>query len=57
MTRAKRRLYITSVRFRRSDIEESPSQFIWEIQPDLIKTVTSRELKKPRTQKSKVAGN
>jgi len=45
MTRAKKRLYITSVRFRYSDREATPSQFIWEIQPGLMKTVTAKEIR------------
>ena len=45
MTRAKRRLYMTSVRFRDSDRELSPSQFIWEIKPDLIRTVTAKQVR------------
>ncbi|HGJ64634.1 TPA: hypothetical protein ENS27_04510 [bacterium] len=57
MTRAKRRLYMTSVRFRRSDVEAPPSQFIWEIQPDLIKTITSKDLEKQKTQKARVKTN
>jgi DNA polymerase III epsilon subunit family exonuclease len=46
MTRAKNKLYMTSVRRRYSDIEKTPSQFIWEIQPDLIKTVYADQIKK-----------
>jgi DNA polymerase III epsilon subunit family exonuclease len=57
ITRAKRRLYMTSVRFRMSDNEVSPSQFIWEIQPDLIKTVTSKELQNARTKRTKTVRN
>ncbi|MDQ1317880.1 MAG: helicase [Candidatus Poribacteria bacterium] len=45
MTRAKKRLYMTSVRFRNSDREATPSQFIWEIQPGLMKTVTAKEVR------------
>jgi DNA helicase-2/ATP-dependent DNA helicase PcrA len=57
MTRAKRRLYMTSVRFRRSDVEAPPSQFIWEIQPELMKTITSKDLEKQKTQKARVKTN
>ncbi len=46
MTRAKRQLYMTSVKRRISDIEKTPSQFIWEIQPDLIKTVYVDQIRK-----------
>jgi DNA helicase-2/ATP-dependent DNA helicase PcrA len=46
MTRAKRQLYITSVKRRMSDIEKTPSQFIWEVQPDLIKTVYAKQIRK-----------
>ena len=46
MTRAKKQLYITSVKRRMSDIEKTPSQFIWEIQPDLIKTVYANQIRK-----------
>lgn len=45
MTRAKNRLYMTSVRFRDSDRELTPSQFIWEIRPDLIRTVSARQVR------------
>jgi DNA polymerase III epsilon subunit family exonuclease len=53
MTRAKRRLYMTSVRFRNSDREATPSQFIWEIKPDLIKIVTAKELRSARDKRKK----
>ena len=46
MTRAKRQLYMTSVKRRISDIEKTPSQFIWEIQPDLIRTVEADQIRK-----------
>jgi len=46
MTRAKTHLYLTSVKYRISDREATPSQFIWEIQPDLIKTVYSDQISK-----------
>jgi len=46
MTRAKRQLYMTSVKRRIGDREMTPSQFIWEIQPDLIKTVYAEQIRK-----------
>lgn len=46
MTRAKEHLYMTSARRRRSDREMTPSQFIWEIQPDLIETVSAKQIRK-----------
>lgn len=52
MTRAKRRLYMTSVRFRMGDNEAMPSQFIFEIQPDLVRTITSRELNNSKQKRS-----
>ncbi|MFC1713134.1 UvrD-helicase domain-containing protein [Candidatus Poribacteria bacterium] len=46
MTRAEKQLYMTSVRRRMSDREMTPSQFIWEIQPDLIETVSAKQIRK-----------
>jgi len=46
MTRAEKQLYMTSVRRRMSDIEMTPSQFIWEIRPDLIETVSAKQIRK-----------
>jgi superfamily I DNA/RNA helicase len=46
MTRAMRQLYMTSVRLRIGDREMTPSQFIWEIQPDLIKTVYADQIRR-----------
>jgi DNA polymerase III epsilon subunit family exonuclease len=46
MTRAKRQLYMTSVKRRIGDIEKTPSQFIWEIQPDLVKTVYADQIRR-----------
>ena len=46
MTRAKKQLYMTSVRRRISDREMTPSQFVWEIQPDLIKTVYADQIRR-----------
>ncbi len=57
MTRAKRRLYMTSVRFRDSDIELTPSQFIWEIRPDLITTVSARQVRTALEKKRKIVAN
>ncbi|MGB9595667.1 MAG: 3'-5' exonuclease, partial [Candidatus Poribacteria bacterium] len=54
MTRAKRRLYMTSVRFRDSNRELSPSQFIWEIRPDLIRTVTAKQVRSAWEKKKKI---
>ena len=44
MTRAERQLYVTSVERRMGDREVAPSQFIWEIHPDLIKTVYADQI-------------
>ncbi|MBD3183927.1 AAA family ATPase [Candidatus Poribacteria bacterium] len=46
MTRAKKQLYMTSVRRRMGDIEKTPSQFIWEIHPELIKTTEAKQIRK-----------
>lgn len=46
MTRAEKQLYMTSVRLRIGDREMSPSQFIWEIQPDLLKTTHAEQIRK-----------
>jgi len=46
MTRAMKQLYMTSVRCRISDRETTPSQFIWEIQPDLMKTVYADQIRR-----------
>ena len=46
MTRARKQLYMTSVKFRVSDRDMTPSQFIWEIQPDLIKTIYADQIRK-----------
>lgn len=46
MTRAEKQLYMTSVRLRFGDREMTPSQFIWEIQPGLIKTVEAEKVRK-----------
>ena len=45
MTRAEKQLYMTSVK-RRMGREITPSQFIWEIQPDLIETVYAEQIRK-----------
>jgi DNA polymerase III epsilon subunit family exonuclease len=55
MTRAKKRLYMTSVRFRNSDREATPSQFIWEIQPGLMKTVTAKEVRSAWDKRKNIA--
>ncbi|MGQ9609395.1 MAG: UvrD-helicase domain-containing protein [bacterium] len=56
MTRAKKQLYMTSVRYRESDRELTPSQFIWEIQPDLIKTIYPNQIRKALNKKRKKSG-
>ncbi len=53
MTRAKKQLYMTSVRFRESDRELTPSQFIWEIQPGLIKTIYPDQIRKTLSRKKR----
>ncbi len=53
MTRAKKQLYMTSVRFRESDRELTPSQFIWEIQPGLIKTIYPDQIRKTLSKKER----
>ncbi len=53
MTRAKKQLYMTSVKYRESDKELTPSQFIWEIQPDLIKTIYTDQIRKALVKKRK----
>ena len=53
MTRAKKQLYMTSVKYRESDKELTPSQFIWEIQPDLIKTIYADRIRKTLIEKRK----
>jgi DNA helicase-2/ATP-dependent DNA helicase PcrA len=55
ITRAKRRLYLTSARFRDSDRESTPSQFIWEIRPDLIRTVTAKQVRSAWDKSKKTA--
>lgn len=44
MTRAMKHLYLISVKYR-DDKEMTPSQFIWEIRPDLLRTISSYQLR------------
>jgi len=45
MTRAEKQLYMTSVGFRISDRGMTPSQFIWEVKPELIETVYAKQIR------------
>lgn len=46
MTRAEKQLYMTSVKRRMGDRETTPSQFIWEINPQMIETIYIDQIRK-----------
>lgn len=46
MTRAEKLLYLTSVSLRTNDREMTPSQFIWEVNPEFIKTIDAEQVRR-----------